>query len=201
MLLDYLSRYHFASIEHVAIALLWQSGMRIGSILAIDLDDVDFDNKSIQVNHRPEGGTPLKNGKSGERPIAITTDLRKLLEEYVENRRHQVEDEYGREPLLTTKRGRIHHNTLRRLVYRVTAPCFRDEDCPGCNADNKRKCPKAVNPHAIRRGSITHFLTEDVPVEIVGDRMNVSRDVLEEHYDQRSDEVKLEQRRGYLNNI
>jgi hypothetical protein len=58
-----------------------------------------------------------------------------------------------------------------------------------------------VSPHAIRRGSITHFLTEDVPTEVVSDRMNVSRDVLEQHYDRRSEEVKLEQRRGYLENI
>jgi hypothetical protein len=31
--------------------------------------------------------------------------------------------------------------------------------------------------------------------------MNVSRDVLDKHYDRRSEEVKLEQRRGYLDNI
>jgi hypothetical protein len=59
----------------------------------------------------------------------------------------------------------------------------------------------AVSPHAIRRGSITHFLRNDVPVEIVGDRMDVSRDVLADHYDQRSAEVKLEQRRDYLENV
>ncbi|MFC7059185.1 hypothetical protein [Halovenus salina] len=58
-----------------------------------------------------------------------------------------------------------------------------------------------MKPHAIRRGSITHFLSQDVPVEIVGDRMNVSRDVLDKHYDKRSEEVKLEQRRGYLDNV
>jgi hypothetical protein len=58
-----------------------------------------------------------------------------------------------------------------------------------------------VSPHSIRRGSITHFLSQDVPVEIVGDRMDVSRDVLDKHYDKRSEEVKLEQRRGYLDKI
>ena len=91
--------------------------------------------------------------------------------------------------------------SIRRHVYIVTAPCFRNEPCDGCTNSNDKKCPDAVSPHAIRRGSITHFLTEDVPVEIVGDRMNVSRKVLKRHYDQRSEEVKLEQRRGYLDNI
>jgi hypothetical protein len=58
-----------------------------------------------------------------------------------------------------------------------------------------------VSPHAIRRGSITHFLSQDVPVDIVGQRMDVSRDVVDKHYDKRSAEVKLEQRRKYLDNI
>jgi hypothetical protein len=77
----------------------------------------------------------------------------------------------------------------------VTAPCFRGEQCPDCADDPDLPCPEAVNTHAIRRGSITHFLTEDIPIQIVGDRMDVSREVLEEHYDNRSEEIKLEQRR------
>jgi hypothetical protein len=44
-------------------------------------------------------------------------------------------------------------------------------------------------------------LTCDVPVEIVGDRMDVSRKVLDKHYDRRSEQVKVEQRRRYLDNI
>jgi hypothetical protein len=35
----------------------------------------------------------------------------------------------------------------------------------------------------------------------VSDRMNVSPDVLEQHYDRRSEEVKVEQRREYLSDI
>lgn len=87
---------------------------------------------------------------------------------------------------------------MRRIVYRTTAPCFRGEDCPGCVESLERKCPEAVTPHAVRRGSVTHFLASDVPVEIVGDRMDVSWKVLDKHYDRRSEAVKLEQRRGYL---
>lgn len=90
---------------------------------------------------------------------------------------------------------------MRRYVYNITAPCFLGKDCPGCAEDTERKCEEAVSPHAIRRGSITHFLTNDVPVQIVSDRMDVSRDVLDKHYDRRSKEVKLEQRRGYLDHI
>jgi len=39
-------------------------------------------------------------------------------------------------------------------------------------------------------------LTEDIPEKVISDRMNVGEDVLDKHYDRRSEEVKVEQRRG-----
>jgi hypothetical protein len=71
----------------------------------------------------------------------------------------------------------------------------------GLCRDVEREVRGSGEPHAIRRGSITHALTKNVPVEVIGDRMNVSRDILDKHYDKRSEEVKLEQRRGYLENM
>ncbi len=199
-ILDHLSTFHYASLEHVLLALLWETGMRIGAARSLDVGDVDVDGERVELVHRPSEGTTLKNGSGGERPIAISPDLAGVLDDYVGSVRHDVTDEYGREPLFTSEQGRLSRSTLRRVVYKVTAPCFRNEPCAEC-ADGESKCGEAVSPHAIRRGSITHYLANDVPVEIVSDRMNVSRKVLDEHYDQRSEEVKLEQRRGYLEEV
>lgn len=200
-LIDYLARYYYASIQHIVIATLWETGMRIGAAVSLDLCDVDIDKEALRLVHRPTQGTTLKNGQSGERPVAIRPTLVELLEEHIDQFRYDVIDEYDREPLFTTKTGRMQRATLRRLVYQTTAPCFRGAPCPDCTGDSEQKCPEAVSPHAIRRGAITHFLTNDVPIEIVGDRVNVSRDVLEHHYDKRSEVVKLEQRRSYLDNL
>lgn len=63
------------------------------------------------------------------------------------------------------------------------------------------KCPDSVAPHAIRRGAITHYLAEDTPAKVVSDRMNVSQDVIDEHYDHRSEREKMEQRREFLNRL
>jgi hypothetical protein len=52
-----------------------------------------------------------------------------------------------------------------------------------------------------RRGAITNHLNSDVPENIVGDRANVSKDVLDQHYDQRTERERMEQRRGYLDDI
>ena len=199
-ILEYLSKYEYASKEHAVMALLWQTGIRVGSAHSLDVDDVSLDENYVQLIHRPDEGTTLKNGKSGQRPVALTPDVSEVLADYIRTHRKDLSDDYGREPLFTTAHGRMHGNTIRRLTYRVTAPCYRGVDCPDCEGDES-KCPEAVSPHAIRRGSITHFLTSDVPVDVVSDRMNVSRKVLDQHYDKRSEEVKMEQRRGYLDDI
>jgi hypothetical protein len=52
--------------------------------------------------------------------------------------------------------------------------------------------------HAVRRGAITHVLTQDVPERVVGDRMNVSQEIPDEHHDRRGEEARVEQRREYL---
>lgn len=199
-LLDYLSKYEYGSAEHVVIALLWETGMRIGAVYSIDVDDIDADDEYIELIHRPEKGTPLKNGSRGERLVAISAELLELLLDFIETIREEMTDEFGRRPLFTTRHGRMSHQSLRRMVYRVTAPCYRGEACSDCQ-DGESKCGDAVSPHSIRRGSITHFLSNDVPVEIVSDRMNVSRKILDQHYDKRSEEVKLQQRQSYLDNI
>jgi len=41
-------------------------------------------------------------------------------------------------------------------------------------------------------------LSEDVPEKVVSDRMNVRIDVIDKHYDERSEQVKIEQRRRYF---
>lgn len=201
VILDHLSRFHYASIEHAVVAVLWETGIRLGAANSLDIQDVDIDQEWIQVGHRPETDTMLKNGSGGERPIAITNGLAILLQDYIDQARRDVQDEHGRDPLFTTSQGRMHRSTLRNVVYRTTAPCFRNDPCPDCTGTSDSKCPEAVCPHAIRRGSITHHLTQDVPVEVVGDRMDVSRDVLDKHYDKRSEDVKLEQRRAFLEEV
>jgi len=209
-LLEYQRKFEHASRAHVIMEILWHTGIRLGSLIAIDLDDYDGDAERLAVRHRPEKGTPLKNGTEGERIIALSAEVCRSIEDWRDHNRHDVADDYGRDPLLTTRNGRMNRTSIRDAIYRVTRPCYYSNDCPEgrdideCEAaeyGGYSKCPANVSPHAIRRGSITHFLTEDVPEKVVSDRMNVGQDVLDKHYDKRDEEVKVEQRRDYINGI
>lgn len=209
-LLRHLERFQYASFDHVLLSLFWHTGMRIGSVHALDRGDYDDDREYLQVRHRPD--TPLKNKEDGERLIALSPSVCGLLDDWIAHERPDVTDDVGREPLVATSHGRPHKTTIRDAVYRWTRPCWYTGSCPhardmdACEATDEQrktasKCPSSVSPHAIRRGAITHFLTEDVPEKVVSDRMNVGPAVLEKHYDRRTEEVKVEQRRAYLDDL
>lgn len=209
-ILAYFSKYRYASIEHVAFELMWHTMMRVGGVHALDFQDYNPDDQYLEVHHRPETGTPIKNKENGERLVALSPATCELLDDWLEDQRPSVADDYGREPLVATAQGRAHTTTLRSYVYAWTRPCMYGMDCPHgrdtdrCEAidyDQASLCPSTVSPHAIRRGGITYGLNNDVPAWAISDRANVSLDILDKHYDRRSEREKMEQRRNFLNNI
>ena len=207
---EYQRKFDYASRRHVIVELLWHSGIRLGALIGLDVDDFDEAADRISLNHRPETETPLKNDKRGERLISLSSTTAAVVADYIEHNRHDVTDDHGRRPLITTRNGRIDSSTVRHIIYEVTQPCYTGAPCPDdrdpdeCEATDYEyyhRCPFNVSPHDIRRGSITHFLRSDVPEPVVSDRMNVSREVLDKHYDKRTEEDKVEQRRQYLDNV
>jgi len=209
-ILEYLRTYEYASRPHVLLTLLWHTMMRVGAAHALDVSDYDSQEQSLQVVHRSDSGTPIKNKERGERFIALSQEVCGLLDDWIANRRPDVRDEYGREPLLTTSKGRAHKTTLRGDCYRYTRPCVIGAECPyardltECQAleyGGASECPSSVSPHALRRGGITHALNHDWPERAVSDRANVSEGVLNQHYDRRTNREKMEQRRRYLDRL
>ncbi|WP_336326522.1 tyrosine-type recombinase/integrase [Halovenus sp. HT40] len=209
-LLEYLRRYEYATRPHAVLTLMWHTMMRVGAIRALDIEDYNSEEQSIQVVNRPESGTRIKNGLDGERFVALSDEVCMVLDDWIDQRRPEKTTSHGREPLVSTSHGRVHRSTLRRDCYRYTRPCIstgqcphgRDiEDCSATERDNASKCPSSVSPHALRRGGITHALSEEWPMKAVSDRANVSEQVLEMHYDQRSEKAKMEQRRDYTDRL
>jgi len=205
-ILDHLNRYQYASREHVIFGILWHTGIRLGTLQALDLDDFDPDGQCLKLRHRPKEGTPLKNKRAAERSIALGDHYTKVIQEYVETHRHSVTDEFGRHPLITSNQGRLSQTPIRSAVYQWTRPCMvggcphgeNPESCEYMTRDTASGCPSSRSPHGIRRGSITKHLRDGTPEEVVSDRMNVSSDVLDQHYDQRSEREKMEVRREFI---
>lgn len=210
-LLTYLRKYHYASRTHALMALLWHTGIRTGTVQALDVSDLDAERDRLRIRHRPETETPLKNGKKGERYITLSAEVSETLADYIEESRHAVTDDHNRKPLFTTTHGRPVKNSIRRNIYAATRPCSTGQGCPHnrdpdtCKAAQRTndacECPSTVSGHPVRRGAITHHLRQDIPEKVVSDRMNVSRDVLDVHYDRRTEDEKAEQRRKFLSNI
>jgi len=205
-ILEYLDRFEYASRNHVIMGILWHTGIRLGSLRAFDVDDFDTDARCLDLRHRPDTGTPLKNGEAAERSIAIGDYYMEVIQDYIRHHRRDVKDEHGRNPLITSREGRYSDTSVRESVYRLTRPCMiaecpHDRDPETCEAMSYKKaseCPTSRSPHAVRRGSITKHLRGGIPEEIVSDRMNVSGDVLDKHYDQRTDREKMQIRREFL---
>ena len=200
-MLTYLRRYEYASLRHVTATLLWHTMLRMGSIRALDVEDYDSEEQSLTLRHQPDTDTPLKNKRQGERIIAISNDVCLVLDDWVREKRPEVTDDYDRQPLLSTTHGRVGRTTIRTYCYQITRPCKYGQECPhdrdesDCEAaglDSPSKCPSSVSPHPFRRGAITHFLQSDVPETAVSDRANVTKDIIDQHYDQRSDKEKME---------
>jgi len=182
----------------------------MGTAHGLDVRDykVEGETRYLELRHRPGEDTPLKNGHNGERPVSITEEVGAVIDDYLENRRHDVTDGFGREPLLVTSQGRLSKSTIRSYVYKWSRPCKVGAECPHDRAveecyaavevESASRCPSSRTPHPIRRGYITELLKQGVPVDVVGERCNVSPAVIDEHYDVRSEGEKMRQREEVL---
>ena len=209
--LEYFDRHHYGSREHALIALLWRTGMRRSAARSIDVDDLEEDDHAVRLEHRPEKGTTLKNGDAGNRWVYLGPEWFAVLIAYRDNPdRVKVTDEFGRRPLFTSQLGtRPTGDTIYKWVVRALHPCTYHE-CPhgetpsSCEARGRNalvaRCPSARSPHAVRRGAITQHLNQDTTPEVVSERMDVSLEVLYQHYDARTEREKMEVRRKNLPN-
>jgi site-specific recombinase XerD len=189
--------------SHALLELAWHTGARMGSLRALDLRDVYLEEQYVDFRHRPETGTPLKNGIGGERPVAFPDPVADVLDRYVEHHRRDRHDTNGREPLLSSMQGRPTKGTIRDWMYRATFPCHVRE-CPHgrdpvtCEFKEHNKasqCPSSRSPHQVRTGSITWQLDVGVPPEVVAERVNSSIDIIEQHYDKASAIERMNARR------
>ncbi|QSG04061.1 tyrosine-type recombinase/integrase [Natranaeroarchaeum sulfidigenes] len=220
-IIEYHRQFDYVTRGFAEFALMWESLNRLGDVRALDLKHYNREEGYIVLEANEEEGTPLKNGESevegegGEREISLSDWVCEVLNTYIDGtgdpahpKRIDAEDEHGRKPLFTTRYGRASVSTVRRDLYRITQPCQYGVECPHdrnpneCDArqNNNRlsRCPSNVSPHPVRRGGICHQLKEGVAKDVICGKADVSRKVLNKHYDLRTKEEAREQRRKEL---
>lgn len=205
-ILNYLRRFQYGSLRHVLFEVFWHTGMRKGSARSLDVDDWQPQNHALSLKHRPDTDTPLKNGTGGERHVYINDErVVDTINDYIEHTRPTVTDEYGREPLFATTSGRLHESGFNYNTYVMTRPCYyANADCEcdaGCRNEEASKCDHSISPHDIRKSSVTAQLNADIPQEVVQDRVDMSKEIMDKHYDQRSEGEKMNVRKDYLNDF
>lgn len=198
------------SRRHCLLALAWYTGIRLGGIRALDLEDFDANRACLEFRHRPRTDTPLKNGPDGERVVGLTANACAIVEAYVATDRDDVVDDHGRRPLITTSRGRASAGTIRGRMYLATIPCLHSpcphgndpDTCEWTAYTHASKCPSSRSPHQVRTGSVTWQLNRGVPMDVVANRVNASVRTIENHYDVPDKFAEMEQRRRpYLDRL
>jgi hypothetical protein len=189
--LEYLRKYEYADVEHIAMELLCQSGPRKNGLRGRDVSDFDYEEGVLKYEHEEE--KPLKNDGSSEREVTLYGDFPEYIQDYLKNQRPDETDDEGREPLLTKGDGRIGSSTLQKIAYKWTRPCKIGLGCPHdripeeCEAAQKNnsafKCPSSRAPHHIRTGYITDQKNRGVSSDAIDQRCDVSPRVQDIHYD------------------
>lgn len=207
--LEHLDTYQYAKPRHVALQLLWKTGMRVSGLYALDLGDFDRERPALELRSRP--GTPLKNRGKSERDVIIRRETATMVKDYISEYRHDVTDDRGRDPLITSQQGRLTTSTYQRYCYTATRPCSYSGECPydgydpeTCDArswNGASKCPGSVSPHALRRGYVTACRDAGQPRDVTQERTDMSREVLEKHYDKATQRNKAERRAEHLRDV
>ncbi|QGX95913.1 site-specific integrase [Haloplanus rallus] len=208
-IIEYLDEYRKASREHALFLLLWDTGCRISGLRALDVGDFDAEDGTVTFRSRPDSGTRLKNGAASERINVLDEATVEIVDAYVRLHRLDRTDDYGREPLLTTKFGRHATTTVRRLTYELTQPCLRggcphDEDPDTCQFrehGHESKCPSSLSPHPIRTGRITDLRNQGVRITHVAGRVDAIPETIRRYYDKPDLGQDLDRRRRAMEDL
>jgi len=209
-ILSHLETYEYATTAHAVWVLACNTGRRPGGLRSLDLSDIHLDGKEPYIEFNHDEDLRLKNEQKSESEVNLPPDAAAVIADYIETVRTDITVN-GRQPLLTTAQGRISTSTIRRHFYDYTRPCQVGKDCPHdkdpetCRAatdiHEASKCPSSEPPYSSRHGHITALLKAGCPPKVVSRRCDVSTDVIEKHYDERSKAEKRESRREVLDNL
>lgn len=125
-----------------ALELLYATGIRVGELVALDIDDVDL-----------AGGVLRVMGKGGkERVVPFGTPARAAVQRWLGARPALVRDTSGPALLLGRRGSRADQRQIREVVHRMTAEV---DGAP------------SLAPHGLRHSAATHLLEGGADLRLV----------------------------------
>jgi integrase/recombinase XerC len=129
--------------DHLVVELLYATGIRVGELCALDVDDVDHGRRVVRVL-----------GKGGrERTVPYGVPAERALRQWLAHGRPVLEGENsGAALLLGARGGRLDPRAARRTVHETVA------SAPGA---------PDLGPHGLRHSAATHLLEGGADLRVV----------------------------------
>lgn len=210
-IVDWYKDHEPYSRNTVILQILNETGMRKVGLRAIDRGDVAMNDSGqpvIKLENRPATGTALKEPEHA-RHVPIKKDLFDTIKQYDKDHRIAVKDDRGREPLLTTRHGRIGHTAIQNTVYVATCPKKTGVtvECGDCDCEGKpttktaSQCEHSVGPHACRGAAVTRMRNNGHQWADIGLLVGATGETLRLQYDYSTRSDRAEQARNLLDGL
>jgi integrase len=132
--------------DKAIFALLYDAGLRIGELAALDKGDIDFDRKVVRI--RKPSYTKKKGGV-----VNLTDKTLGLIKDYLTIRKSTSNALF-----CGLENHRICSNTVRKALKRYCKTAFKKES-------------KQITPHGLRHSRATQLAVEGTPVDLIADHL------------------------------
>lgn len=201
-IVKHLRNNNHGSEKHAMVEIGWSTGFRTSTIRSLDVDDIHDDENYIELEHRPETGTPLKRGSESERRVTIPEQATRAIQGWITNpNRPDGTDNYDRRPLFPALHGRRQQSSIGKILR--LWPCqYLDvtsvnmESTESFDAESHsavaRDCPPSVSPQTLRKSVAIKHLNKGIAIQEIASRMDCSEEVLREWYGQFNEAAEME---------
>lgn len=144
-------------------AVAWSTGLRAGEILALTLDDLDFNNKTVRVNKSIDDATREVRSPKTSRSVALLpmpSSLEAKLRDYI-----QTHWKPNSAQVLFPNRKGTRPRSRDNVVRVGLKPVLRRLGIPGINA----------GLHAFRHGLATELAEASVPITVLQNQLRPRR--------------------------
>jgi len=151
-LFDIIDRSNFLGIRNYAVyALMYQIGLRVGEVFNLDLESIDFNNKTIKV---------IGKGKK-IRVLHLTEEMVKVICEWIAVRKHFCNSEKSNALFISKKGNRLAIRTMEDNFKKLVT-----------QADFKTNFK--ITCHSMRHSFASHLNDEDVDILVIQSLMGHS---------------------------